>query len=95
MNSKLQLQRITENSEIIDQEIYARRIDQLLYLAMQSRPDMAQAIIRLAQFNIKPDKVCWEALKHLLRYLSGTRTKSIIFKLRLNPTTTSEKNSYI
>jgi hypothetical protein len=49
----------------------------------------------LAQFNIKSDKICWGALKHLLRYLGGTRTKGIIFELRSNPITTSEKNNYI
>jgi hypothetical protein len=49
----------------------------------------------LAQFNIKSDKVYWGILKYLLRYLGGTRTKGIIFELRSNPITTSEKNSYI
>jgi hypothetical protein len=62
---------------------------------MQSRPDIIQTIIYLTQFNIKPDKIYWEILKYLLRYLNGTRTKNIIFKLRSNPTTTSEKNSHI
>ena len=95
MDPKLQLQGATEDSEIIDQETYARRVGQLLHLAVQSRPDMAQAIARLAQFNTKPDKACWGALKHLLRYLGGTRTKGIIFGLRPNPTTTSEENSHI
>jgi hypothetical protein len=58
INPKLQLQRITKNSEIINKKIYARRIDQLLYLAVQSRPNIAQAITRLEQFNIKPNKTC-------------------------------------
>jgi hypothetical protein len=95
MDPKLQLQGATEDSEIIDQETYARRVGQLLHLAVQSRPDIAQAIARLAQFNTKPDKACWGTLKHLLRYLGGTRTKGIIFGLRPNPTTTSEENSHI
>jgi hypothetical protein len=56
---------------------------------VQSRPDIAQAIAYLAQFNTKSDKICWEALKYLLRYLDGTRTKGIIFKLYLNSITAS------
>jgi hypothetical protein len=56
---------------------------------------MAQAIICLAQFNIKSDKICWGTLKYLLRYLDGTRTKNIIFELYLNSTIINEKNSYI
>jgi hypothetical protein len=58
MDSKLQLQGVTEDSEIIDQKIYARRVGQLLHLAVQSRPDITQAIARLTQFNTKPDKAC-------------------------------------
>jgi hypothetical protein len=56
---------------------------------------MAQAIIYLAQFNIKSDKVCWGALKYLLRYLDGTPTKGIIFKLYLNSIIINEENNYI
>jgi polyphosphate kinase len=93
MNPKLQLQEATHDSEIVDKEAYARRVGQRLHLAVQSRPDMAQAVARLAQFNTKPDKACWGALKHLLRYLSGTRTKSIIYELRPNPITGKRNDS--
>jgi hypothetical protein len=62
---------------------------------MQSRLDIIQIITRLTQFNIKSDKISWGILKYLLRYLSGTRTKDIIFELYSNSTIISEENSYI
>ena len=60
---------------------------------MNSRPDIAFTVRRLAQFTSNPDSACWAAMKHLLRYLKGTRTKGIIYGLR--QTTGSEDDSHI
>jgi hypothetical protein len=46
---------------------------------MNTRPDIAFAVFRLAQYIIKPNSQCWAALKRLIRYLKGTRTKGIIY----------------
>ena len=60
---------------------------------MNSRPDIAFTVRRLAQFTSNPDSACWAAMKHLLRYLKGTRTKGIIYGLR--QIMGNENNSYI
>jgi hypothetical protein len=57
---------------------------------MNTRPDIAFTVGRLAQFISNSDSACWAAVKYLLRYLKGTRTKGIIYGLRLNQITTSE-----
>ena len=93
MEPGMQLEGAQESSHIVDQETYAKRVDQLLYLAMNTRPDIAFTVGRLAQFISNPDSACWAAMKHLLRYLKGTRTKGIIYGLR--QITGSENNSHI
>jgi hypothetical protein len=59
-----------------------------LHLTTNTRPDIIQAVEYLTQFNSNPDRACWAALKYLLRYFKGTRTKNIIYKFNSNPTTT-------
>jgi hypothetical protein len=59
-----------------------------LHLTTNTRPDIAQAVKRLTQFNSNFDRVYWAVLKYLLRYLKGTRTKDIIYKFNSNPITT-------
>jgi hypothetical protein len=55
-----------------------------------TRPDIAFAVARLTQYTIKPNSQCWAALKRLIRYLKGTRTKGIIYGAQPNPVTTDD-----
>ena len=49
------------------------------FLACYTRGDIAFAAGYLARWNSKPTPQCWAAVKHLLRYLSGTITYGIRF----------------
>jgi hypothetical protein len=51
---------------------------------MNTRPDIAFAVSRLAQYIIKLNSQCWAALKRLIRYLKGTRTKGIVYGIQPN-----------
>jgi hypothetical protein len=51
---------------------------------MNTRPDIAFAVARLTQYIIKLNSQCWAALKRLIRYLKGTRTKGIIYGAQPN-----------
>jgi hypothetical protein len=62
---------------------------------MNTRPDIAFAVARLTQYTIKPNSQCWAALKRLIRYLKGTRTKSIIYNAQLNPGITNDNKCHI
>jgi hypothetical protein len=55
---------------------------------MNTRPDIAFAVARLTQYIIKLNSQCWAALKRLIRYLKGTRTKGIIYGAQPNLVTT-------
>ena len=51
----------------------------LLYLSMNTRPDIAFAVSQVAQFNSNPKQSHASAVKMIIRYLSGTSDKGIIF----------------
>lgn len=53
-------------------------VGSLQYLLL-TRPDVAFVIIRLSQFMHKLTNVHWQAVRRVLRYLSGTRDQGIFF----------------
>jgi hypothetical protein len=52
----------------------------LLYLAGNSRPDIAFAVHQAARFSHAPKQSHAVAVKRIVRYLKGTREKGMIFK---------------
>jgi hypothetical protein len=52
----------------------------LLYLAGNSRPDIAFAVHQVARFSHDPKESHGVAIKRIIRYLKGTRDKGMIFK---------------
>jgi hypothetical protein len=79
----------------VNQKRYAHLNKRLLHLAINTRPDIAFAVTRLTQYTIKPNSQCWAALKRLIRYLKGTRTKGIIYDAQPNPETTDDDACHI
>jgi hypothetical protein len=82
------LEKATELSQIVNQKAYAHLNGRLLHLAINTRPNIAFVVSRLAQYTIKLNSQCWAALKRLIRYLKGTRTKGIIYGAQPNPAIT-------
>ena len=56
---------------------YQRLVGCLLYLAISTRPDIAYYSMWLGQYNASPTRVHFLLAKHVLRYLSGTRTLAL------------------
>lgn len=70
-----------ERSETVDYNLpYQELIGKLMYLAINSRPDIAYSVNFMSQFNTCYNSVHWNHLKRVLRYLKGT----IDYKLRFN-----------
>jgi hypothetical protein len=63
-----------------DNKNYQRLIGSLLYLSVNSRPDISASVSILAQKVCGPTKQDWEELKRILRYLKGT----VNLKLKLS-----------
>ena len=59
---------------------YASIIGMLMYLANNSRPDIAHAVHACARYTHSPRKSHATAVKHILRYLKGTINKGMIIK---------------
>lgn len=51
-----------------------------MYLSGRTRPDIAFVVMQLSRFAECPTKEHTAALKHLWRYLSGTKDKGIVFR---------------
>ena len=52
---------------------YRSKVGSLLYLALSTRPDIAHAVSKVAQFNSAPTHLANKAVNHIFKYLNGTR----------------------
>ena len=60
-------------------EGYSALIGSLMYLAISTRPDIAFAVNKLAQFTSDPKTKHWTAVKRIFRYLKGTRSFALAY----------------
>ena len=60
-------------------------IGALLYLALGTRPDIAFAVSKLAQFSSNPGMAHWNGVKHLFRYLKGTLDLKLTYRATPTP----------
>jgi hypothetical protein len=58
---------------------YKQAVGKLMYLATCTRPDIAFTVRELAKYMSNYGSSHWAAVKHLLRYLQGTRSAGIIY----------------
>lgn len=59
---------------------YKEAVGSLIYLMIDSRPDIAYSVGKLSQFMDAYDKTHWTAVKHILRYLKGTLDLGITYR---------------
>lgn len=64
------------NEEILEMQNipYISTIGSLMYLAIMTHPNIAYSVCLLARFNANPGMAHWKAVKHLFRYLQGTKS---------------------
>jgi hypothetical protein len=65
---------------------YQRLVGCLLYLAVSTHPDIAFSAMWLGQFSANPTRAHFLAAKHVLRYLAGTRTLTLLYGEVQSPT---------
>jgi hypothetical protein len=59
---------------------YREAIRSLMYTAIAMRPDIAFTVLTLLQFLDNLGELHWDAVKHVLRYLSGTKHHELSFR---------------
>jgi hypothetical protein len=59
---------------------YRSVVGMLLYLSTNTRPDIAFAVSQVARFSHSPKKSHASAVKTIIRYLSGTMDKGVVYK---------------
>ena len=60
-----------------DPQPYQTVIGELMWLAVNARPDIAFAVQFLSKFSKQPKPKHWQAVKRVLRYLKGTMSATI------------------
>ena len=73
------LTKATDDSKLFNQELYQSAIRSLLYLSTRIRPDIAYAVSKVARFCSKSTMEHWKSIKHVTRYLNGTRNYGLLY----------------
>ncbi|RYP87917.1 hypothetical protein DL769_000369 [Monosporascus sp. CRB-8-3] len=58
---------------------YQKKIGSILYVAVNTRPDISFAVSRLARFNLNPSNAHHKAADRVILYLIGTKTLALQF----------------
>ena len=58
---------------------YAPTVGSLIYVMVVTRPDISHAVGVASRFMHNPDRPHWNAVKHVFRYLAGTKDHDILF----------------
>lgn len=67
-----------DSSEILLNNIqYQKLIGSLLYISVNTRPDITAAVSILSQKVVQPNQEDWNELKRVVKYLKGTLRKKI------------------
>ena len=80
--TEVKLSKAPEDYKCNEKELkaYQTLLGELMHLMVQTRPDLAYAVSRLAQFMSNLTNEHWTALKRVLRYLNGTKELEISYE---------------
>lgn len=82
VNVKLEKEDGFSNS--VDTKLYQSMVGSLLYAALATRPDIAQAVGAVAKYCARPSEAHLTAVKRIFRYLKGTVDLGLKFKSQRN-----------
>ncbi|KAL0824549.1 hypothetical protein Bca101_048226 [Brassica carinata] len=69
-----------DDEDVLGPEMpYLSAIGALMYLATHTRPDIAFAVNLLSRFSSCPTQRHWNGIKHVLRYLQGTKDLGLYY----------------
>lgn len=68
----------TVEKQFMENVPYRSLLGKLLFLGTRTRPDIATAVSMLAKFQSAPAPEHWTALKHVLKYIAGTKSYGLL-----------------
>jgi hypothetical protein len=77
----IQYELATDDNTFDDPSLYRSAINLLMYAAIATQLDIVYTVNSLSQFNVKPGKVHWNAVKHVIRYLKGTANLGVMYDM--------------
>jgi hypothetical protein len=60
---------------------YAQAVGKLTYASTMTGPDLAYVVGEVSQHSANPDRIHWNAVKRIFRYLKGTTAEGITYGL--------------
>src|ERR1700733_12648532 len=69
-----------QDKEYMSKVPYLNAVGSLIYLSQCTCPDIAYAVGTLAKFSSNPAPIHWKAVKHVFRYLQGTKDYELVYK---------------
>lgn len=79
-DANVKLQKNDGVSKPVNPGTYQSIVGSLLYAAMATRPDIAQAVSAVSKFNAEPNTAHMTAVKRILRYLKGTANLALKYQ---------------
>ena len=58
---------------------YALAVGSVMYAMVARRPDISHVVGVISRFMHNPGRSHWNAIKHVFRYLAGTKDHGILF----------------
>ena len=58
---------------------YAPAIGSLMYAMVATRPDISHVVEVISRFMHNPGRSHWNTVKHMLRFLAGTKDHGVLF----------------
>lgn len=68
------------NSKVMKKIPYQEAVGSLLFAAQVSGSDIQYVVKMLSRFNHNPGKSNWNAVKYIMRYLSGERDVKLVYQ---------------
>ena len=79
LDPSLPLQKAKDGDTRADGTLYRQINGSLAYGAIHTRADIAFSVSKLCQYNSDPNQIHHGAVKHVIRYLNGTKDMSIVY----------------
>ena len=80
ISCEMDIMKTSDEVNLIESEPYCEIIGSLRYIIVTIRPDICDTVTRLSQDRAKPNSFHLMKAKHVLHYLKGTLSQSLIFK---------------